>query len=81
MFSILGFLSLAVLSGVVFGVRVIRTRADHATLLSPRLIILQCAFGIWSFALAIFSMSRQLDLDAVFWGNGEQPLNLLLRWR
>jgi hypothetical protein len=54
MFSILGFLSLGVLSGVVYGVRVIRTRRDHSQLGSPMLYGTLAAFGAWSVGLLIF---------------------------
>jgi hypothetical protein len=55
-FSILGFLSLGILCGVVFGIRVIRTRQAHEKLPSPLLLGLESAMGLASFGLAIYGM-------------------------
>jgi hypothetical protein len=55
-FSILGYLALAILCGAVFGVRVVRTRHDHALLRSRWLLGLQGALGLWSLGLAIFGV-------------------------
>jgi hypothetical protein len=54
MFAILGFLSVGVLSGVVYGVRAVRSRHDHSVLGSPWLYASLSAFGVWSLGLAIF---------------------------
>jgi hypothetical protein len=54
LFSITGFLALLILAGTVFGVRVMRTREDHARLRSPLLLALEIALGVWSLALAAY---------------------------
>jgi hypothetical protein len=51
-YSILGFLSLAVLAGIILGVRVIRTRHDHEKLRGPLVIGVESALGLWSLGLA-----------------------------
>jgi hypothetical protein len=56
LYSILGFLSLGVLAGVVLGVRVIRTRRNHEQLRSPLVLTTESAMGIWSLGLALFGI-------------------------
>jgi len=56
LFSILGFLSLGVVSGMLFGIRSVRTRHDHSALSSPWLLFWLGAFGLWSIGLTIFGI-------------------------
>jgi hypothetical protein len=53
-FSILGFLGLAVLVGTYFGVRVVRTRRDHAELRRGILIPAELLLGAWCVGVAAF---------------------------
>ncbi|HWL92228.1 MAG TPA: hypothetical protein VNT79_01725, partial [Phycisphaerae bacterium] len=54
LFSITGFLALAVLAGTAMGVRIVRTRQDHAMLRTPWLLLLLAVFGLWSLALTVY---------------------------
>lgn len=54
LFAILGYLSLAVLSGLWFGLEVVRTRNRHETLRSPLLLGLHGATGLWALGLFAF---------------------------
>jgi hypothetical protein len=71
MFSILGFLSLAVLCGVAFGVRVVRTRGNHAALRCRWLLGTQTAFGLWSLGLATFGA---INLVMIYTGRHLLPV-------
>jgi hypothetical protein len=54
LFAILGYLSLSVLSGLWFGLRVVWTRQRHESLREPLLLGLQAATGLASACLAAF---------------------------
>lgn len=54
LYSITGFLALAVLSGVVFGARLARTHRNPAQLISPPLISVLGIYGLWSIALVMY---------------------------
>lgn len=60
LFSITGFLALLILAGTVFGVRIVRTRDDHARLASPLVLTLVIALGVWSLALTVYGASSLL---------------------
>jgi len=51
LYSITGFVALMVLAGTWFGVRLARTRGDHARLRSPPLLAMLGTLGLWSLGL------------------------------
>ncbi|MBM4112048.1 MAG: hypothetical protein FJ253_01540 [Phycisphaerae bacterium] len=53
-FSITGFLSLAVLTGLTLGIGVMRAGERHESLRSPWLLSLTAAVGVWAAGLAIY---------------------------
>ena len=67
-FSILGILSLAVISGVIFGLQVVRRRADHERLRNPLLQGTLSALGVGSLAMAGYGFWNLL----LVW-NGSHP--------
>lgn len=58
--SITGFLALAVMAGVVLGIRAMRTKARHERLRSPILLVLEVSLGVWSAALAVYGAGTLL---------------------
>lgn len=64
LYSITGYLALMILTGIAFGVRVVRTRDDHTNLRCPLVIVLEIALGIWSAALALYGAGTLLACNA-----------------
>jgi hypothetical protein len=69
-FAILGFLSIIVLNGTYYGVRVVKTRRRHEDLRTPLVLTLQAAAGLAAAALALFGAAH---LAASYTGRSSLP--------
>jgi hypothetical protein len=64
LFSITGFLALAVLAGTYFGVRVVRTRRDHRQFRNWLLVSLESILGLWCIGLVAFGVYSLINCYA-----------------